>query len=79
MRSVMSVAIFGIILPLLVLKAPLQGSALPNVTLQAGKISIIVMGLGALLIGTSGSLPAVTTGSSNTVMPQDVVGSDNGP
>jgi hypothetical protein len=64
MRTIMSVALFGVIMPLLVLKSPLQSSALPNFTLKAGKISIILMGLGALLIGLSGSILAVTTGLS---------------
>jgi hypothetical protein len=63
MRSIMSVAIFGVILPLMVLSAPFRDSALPNFTLKAARASIILMDLGALLIGISGSLPAITTGS----------------
>jgi len=60
-RNVMSIVIFGIILPLLILKLPRKDSRLPNMTLYAGRISTILMGSGALLIGLSGSLSAITT------------------
>ncbi|KAK2591805.1 hypothetical protein QQS21_010506 [Conoideocrella luteorostrata] len=60
-RSIMSVVVFGFVLPAVVLKLQPNNWTASNVTLYAARISIILMGLGAFLIGTSGSLASITT------------------
>ncbi|KAF5635034.1 hypothetical protein F52700_5582 [Fusarium sp. NRRL 52700] len=60
LRSVMSVVIFGIILPGIVLRTAPRVSHPNSINLHAARISIFFISIGAFMIGLSGSLRSIT-------------------
>lgn len=62
-RTVMSLGIFAALLPLLVILLTKCTLALPStITLYTGKVSIILLTTGALLIGLAQSQPVLVSG-----------------
>jgi len=60
----MTVSIFGLLLPLAVWLLPSRTSTTPvEITLNAARVSIIPIGIGALFIGLAGSLEQLLPGS----------------
>ncbi|EXA45732.1 hypothetical protein FOQG_09311 [Fusarium oxysporum f. sp. raphani 54005] len=64
LRSVMSVLIFGIILPAIVLGTAPRISYPNSINLRVARISVLFISTGAFMIGLSGSLRSITTGLS---------------
>ncbi|KAF4502919.1 hypothetical protein FAGAP_825 [Fusarium agapanthi] len=64
LRSVMSVVIFGIILPGIVLRTASRVSYSNSINLHAARISVLFISVGAFMIGLSGSLRSITAGMS---------------
>lgn len=62
-RSTMSFVIFGL-LPVAVIFLPPKVSSWSNITLHLGRLSIALMGLGAVMIGLSTSFSTLIIGSS---------------
>ncbi|KAF4445051.1 hypothetical protein FACUT_253 [Fusarium acutatum] len=60
LRSVMSVVIFGIILPGIVLRTAPRVSYPNSINLHAARISVLFISIGAFMIGLSGSLHSIT-------------------
>lgn len=60
LRSVMSVAIFGIILPGIVLYTAPRISYPNSINLHSARISVLFISIGAFMIGLSGSLRSIT-------------------
>ncbi|KAF5724463.1 hypothetical protein FMUND_760 [Fusarium mundagurra] len=60
LRSVMSVVIFGIILPGIVLRTAPRVSYPNSINLHAARISVLFISIGAFMIGLSGSLRSIT-------------------
>ncbi|KAI1057467.1 hypothetical protein LB505_008981 [Fusarium chuoi] len=60
LRSVMSVVIFGIILPGIVLHTAPRVSYPNSINLHATRISVLFISIGAFMIGLSGSLRSIT-------------------
>ncbi|KAI3316734.1 hypothetical protein HD806DRAFT_527656 [Xylariaceae sp. AK1471] len=62
-RTVMSLVIFAVVLPLVVILLPRCTSRLPStITLSAAKISVVLLAIGALLIGVAQSEPVLISG-----------------
>ncbi|TVY66871.1 MFS efflux pump atnC [Fusarium oxysporum f. sp. cubense] len=61
LRSVMSVLIFGIILPAIVLGTAPRISYPNSINLRVARISVLFISTGAFMIGLSGSLRSITT------------------
>ncbi|KAL5585222.1 hypothetical protein FOVSG1_014611 [Fusarium oxysporum f. sp. vasinfectum] len=61
LRSVMSVLIFGIILPAIVLGTAPRVSYPNSINLRVARISVLFISTGAFMIGLSGSLRSITT------------------
>ncbi|KAL9568555.1 hypothetical protein ACKAV7_007357 [Fusarium commune] len=61
LRSVMSVLIFGIILPAIVLGTAPRVSYPNIISLRVARISVLFISTGAFMIGLSGSLRSITT------------------
>ncbi|KAG4263285.1 hypothetical protein FPRO03_09592 [Fusarium proliferatum] len=60
LRSVMSVVIFGIILPGIILHTAPRVSYPNSINLHAARISVLFISIGAFMIGLSGSLRSIT-------------------
>lgn len=60
----MSVVIFGIILPGIVLHTAPRVSYPNSINLHATRISVLFISIGAFMIGLSGSLRSITAGMS---------------
>lgn len=60
----MSVLIFGIILPAIVLGTAPRVSYPNSINLRVARISVLFISTGAFMIGLSGSLRSITTGLS---------------
>ncbi|KAF5236318.1 hypothetical protein FANTH_11270 [Fusarium anthophilum] len=60
LRSVMSVVIFGIILPGIVLRTAPRVPYPNSINLHAARISVLFISIGAFMIGLSGSLRSIT-------------------
>ncbi|KAF5682856.1 hypothetical protein FCIRC_4713 [Fusarium circinatum] len=64
LRSVMSVTIFSIILPGIVLRTASRVPYPNSINLKAARISVLFISIGAFMIGLSGSLRSITAGMS---------------